>query len=72
MADKEEKIWIEYGIPKPKGAIKSTRRITITRLEAIRKMCDAYFKAKDEGAMESERMEAALDALLSLQSKRTR
>lgn len=32
--------------------------------EAIRLMCDAYFKAKDKGAMESERVVAALNALL--------
>lgn len=32
--------------------------------ESIRKMCDAYFKAKDKGAMESERVVAALNALL--------
>ena len=36
----------------------------MTLQEAIRKMCDAYFKAKDKGAMESERVVAALNALL--------
>ena len=36
----------------------------MTRQEAIRKMCDAYFKAKDKGLMESERVVAALNALL--------
>ena len=36
----------------------------MTRQEAIRKMCYAYFKAKDKGAMESERVVAALNALL--------
>lgn len=34
------------------------------RQEAIRKMCNAYFKAKDKGLMESERVVAALNALL--------
>lgn len=38
----------------------------IPRQEAIRKMCDSYFKAKDKGLMESERVEAALNALLEL------
>lgn len=37
---------------------------SITHQEAIRKMCDAYFKAKDKGLMESERVVAALNALL--------
>lgn len=38
---------------------------SLPRQEAIRKMCDAYFKAKDKGLMESERVVAALNALLS-------
>ena len=42
----------------------------ITRQEAIRLMCDAYFKAKDKGAMESERVVAALNALLEAQDER--
>lgn len=36
----------------------------LTRDQAIRKMCDGYFKAKDEGKTESVRVEAALNALL--------
>ena len=40
------------------------RTVELTLQEAIRKMCDAYFKAKDKGAMESERVVAALNALL--------
>lgn len=36
----------------------------MTRQEVIRKMCDAYFTAKDKGVMESKRAEAALNALL--------
>lgn len=35
-----------------------------TREQAIRKMCDGYFKAKDKGLTESGRVEAALNALL--------
>lgn len=35
-----------------------------TREQAIRKMCDGYFKAKDDGKTESERVEASLNALL--------
>lgn len=38
--------------------------VGMTRQETIRIMCDAYFKAKDKGATESERVEAALNALL--------
>ena len=34
------------------------------REQAIKKMCDEYFKAKDAGKTESERVEAALNALL--------
>ena len=64
MADKEERIWLEFDIPKPKGAIEATRCTTMTRQEAIRKMCDGYFNAKDKGRTESERIEAALNALL--------
>ena len=58
MAEKEERIWI--GTTEKKIQLKQ-----MTRQEAIRKMCDAYFKAKDEGLMESERVVAALNALLS-------
>jgi len=36
----------------------------MTRAEAIEKMCEGYFKAKDNGLTESERVEAALNALL--------
>lgn len=35
-----------------------------TKEQAIRKMCDGYFKAKDAGKTESERVETALNALL--------
>ncbi len=40
----------------------------LTREKAIRKMCDGYFKAKDKGKTESERVEAALDELLGKKS----
>lgn len=43
---------------------KEKEMLGISRQEAIRKMCDAYFKAKDKGLMESERVVAALNALL--------
>lgn len=36
--------------------------------QAIRKMCDGYFKAKDKGKTESGRVEAALDELLGKKS----
>lgn len=42
MAENEERIWIEYDIPKPKGAIKSTRSITITRQEAITRLAKCF------------------------------
>ena len=41
----------------------------LTREQVIRKMCDGYFKAKDEGKTESERVEAALNALLDGKDK---
>lgn len=43
MADKEERIWLEFDIPKPKGAIEATRCTTMTRQEAIEKMAKAIF-----------------------------
>lgn len=43
---------------------KKARYLGITREQAIRKMCDGYFKAKDNGLTESGRVEAALNALL--------
>lgn len=44
MADKEERIWLEFDIPKPKGAIEATRCTTMTRKEAIERMAKAIFK----------------------------
>ena len=41
MADKEERIWLEFDIPKPKGAIETTRCTTMTRQEAIEKISHA-------------------------------
>ena len=41
MADKEERIWLEFDIPKPKGAIEATRCTTMTRQEAINRMAKA-------------------------------
>lgn len=41
-----------------------------TREQAIRKMCDGYFKAKDDGKTESERVEAALNSLLEAENGR--
>ena len=91
MAENEERIWIEYDIPKPKGAIKSTRSITMTRQEAIDRIAKALCNQEMVGAVGCERCKfakdkekceawmalihggdakAALDALLSLQSKK--
>lgn len=56
-----------YWKPITKGTCKSCkegRYQGFTREQAIRKMCDGYFKAKDDGKTESERVEAALNALL--------
>lgn len=38
--------------------------VGITRDQAIRKMCDGYFKAKNKGRTERERVKAALNSLL--------
>ena len=44
MADKGERIWLEFDIPKPKGAIEATRCTTMTRQEAIERMAKAICK----------------------------
>lgn len=46
MADKEERIWLEFYIPKPKGAIEATRCTTMTRQEAVDRMAKEIFKAE--------------------------
>lgn len=55
MADKEERIWLEFDIPKPKGAIEATRCTTMTRQEAIERMakalCNWYYTACSECAL---------------------
>jgi hypothetical protein len=64
MAEKEQRIWFEYDIPKPKGAVEAFRCTTMTRKEAIKKisshllMCDISTMDTDEIA------KAALNALL--------
>jgi hypothetical protein len=59
----EQRIWIEFDIPKPKGAIDATRCITMTRAEAIEKI---DYVLQDFGIRKNdlEIAEAALDALL--------
>ena len=37
----EERIWLEYDIPKPKGAVEATCCTTMTRQEAIERMAKA-------------------------------
>ena len=64
MAEKEERILCIETYEKIAECGYGDFYNTITRKEAIRKMCDAYFKAKDKGLMESERVVAALNALL--------
>lgn len=77
MADKEERIWLEFDIPKPKGAIEATRCTTMTRQEAIEKMAKAIFTqiwglpnnrfdlAKSSVKVRNRKLaEAALNALL--------
>ena len=66
MAEKEEIIFIDLikgGCAECPHEYGNCKRCYY-REEAIKKMCDAYFKAKDKGLMESERVEAALNALL--------
>ena len=76
MAEKEERIWLEFDIPKPKGAVEATRCTTMTRQEAIERMAKALylFNREDEWYKEYADMyskymnkiaEAALNALLS-------
>lgn len=44
MAKKEERIWLEYDIPKPKGAVEAFRCTTMTRQEAINRMAKAIWE----------------------------
>ena len=66
MADKEERIWLEFDIPKPKGAIEATRCTTMTHQEAIERMAKALknviYILSEEACLEG--CEAALNALL--------
>ena len=71
MSEKEERIWLEFDIPKPKGAIEATRCTTMTRQEAINRMAKAakkayrgYFYIEPHHPNISDIMEAALNALL--------
>jgi hypothetical protein len=65
MSEKEERILITTRHKNDKLNMTFTDMYKeYTRQDAIRKMCDAYFKAKDNGLTESERVEAALNALL--------
>ena len=73
MAEKEERIWLEFDIPKPKGAISATRCTTMTRTEAIEKMGKKMYRAvwgnmrynKFDKDRFEKLAEAALNALLS-------
>ena len=42
MAEKEERIWIDYPLPKNAGAMEARRCTTMTRQEAIERMAKAY------------------------------
>lgn len=64
MADKEEMIWLEFDIPKPKVAIEATRCTTMTRQEAINRMADAMSDAAKRSCDKEFVAEAALNALL--------
>ena len=66
MAEKEERIAVAKMIVNTddEGSAKLGHFKIYSSQEAIRKMCDAYFKAKDKGLMGSERVVAALNALL--------
>lgn len=52
MAEKEERIWIDYPLPKNSGAIESRRCTTMTRQEAIERMAKALIKADYPHAQE--------------------
>lgn len=54
MAEKEERIWLEYDIPKPKGAVEATHCTTMTRQEAINRMAKALFKVDNVLALDIE------------------
>lgn len=66
----EERIWIEYDIPKPKGAVEATCCTTMTRQEAIERIVKAfvnlYIEIEGTGITYTakEAAEAALNALL--------
>lgn len=66
MADKEQRIWLEFDIQKPQGAIEATRCTTMTRAEAIERMAKAFNSVvtiiSPEACLEG--TEAALNALL--------
>ena len=66
MADKEERIWLEFDIPKPKGAIEATRCTTMTRQEAIKRMakakCHSPYKSC-EGCIVQKKKQACKQAL---------
>lgn len=66
MAEKEERIWLEYDIPKPKGAIEATRCTTMTRKEAINRMakamCHSPFESC-EGCIVQKKKQACKQAL---------
>lgn len=67
MAEKEQRIWLEYDIPKPKGAVEAFRCTTMTRTEAINRMAKALRSNIVETQAQCSCLnmaEAALNALL--------
>ena len=64
MAEKEERILVLKATEEDFIYKHFNGKGFIPRQEAIRKMRDAYFKAKDKGFTESERVESELNALL--------
>ena len=66
MAEKEQRIWLEFDIPKPKGSVEATRCTTMTRTEAIEKMAKVIWKYDQQNEFHEwhEIAEVALNALL--------
>lgn len=64
MAEKEQRIWLEFDIPKPKGAVEATRCTTMTRQEAINRIEKVLEEGWWRGKTFRQLSEAALNALL--------
>ena len=66
MADKEERIWLEFDIPKMEGVISATRYMTMTRQEAIDRIANAI-EENLNGSSYKSLAEAVLNSLLGVE-----